>query len=139
MKRVVKKACLCDVRRLKLLQKERKEKHRTIVLATRKKATKCVSVTTESEDNSPLRRQTPKAASAKKKPTKSGRSVPLSTIKITPNTRLPKNAQMIRDFFGISYTTTSNFPGKKVCHKAKSLEGLDNGKLLFFLLYWCCS
>ena len=108
--------------------KKKHRKRRTIVLGTRKKATKRRSMTVASEDDFPLRWGTPKVPSTKKKPTKSGRSVPLSASKVTPDAALPKNSQMIRDFFGMTCTTTSNFLGKKVCHETTSFECLENGK-----------
>ena len=104
-----------------------------MVLPTIKKVTKRRSMTSASEDDSPLRRGgAPKIISKKKQttkqPKKSDRSVPSSAVKVTPDARLPKKSQVIRDFFGMLHTTKSNFPGKKVCHEGASFEVTKNGK-----------
>ena len=74
-----------------------------MVLPTIKKVTKRRSMTSASEDDSPLRRGgAPKIISKKKQttkqPKKSDRSVPSSAVKVTPDARLPKKSQVIRDF-----------------------------------------
>ena len=56
-------------------------------------------------------------------------------LKLTPSMSASKSIQLIRDFFGLSYTATSNFPCEEDRHEAESFDDLKKGtRVVLFLV-----
>ena len=56
-------------------------------------------------------------------------------LKLTPSMSASKSIQLIRDFFGLSYTATSNFPSEEDRHEAESFDALKKGtRVVLFLV-----